>query len=147
MIKSNLKSAVCAFMVGILLALSVTVVLASTATSTPYYYSAGGYDYYNQSAVSKDSNGIWGQAGAYSDGSGNIPTGYMGVQANLYNGSAELVESTGWFYNSSPSIAIISVTDSTSEEGTYLALGYTRAYDDGTYDQHATHFSPYLAYP
>lgn len=124
MVRRNLKVAACAFIVGILFALSATVVFAATATS-PWGYYGPFLDYYykNQASVTSDyPPGVYAITKAAQDGTSNVPTGYMGVKARLYKSDA-LVASTDWRYNSVPANEIQTGTQNITGSGTYYSKG------------------------
>lgn len=81
-VRRNLRVAACAFIVGILFALSATVVFAATATS-PWGYYGPFLDYYykNQASVTSDyPPGVYAITKAAQDGTSNVPTGIYGCQ-------------------------------------------------------------------
>lgn len=141
----NLKVAFCSFMVGILFALSAAVALAATATGPYMYYSEYGYNYKARNSVSND-YGVVANTSVYSDGSGNIPTGYMGVKARLFENDS-LYMSSNWYYNPSPYAGIGINTEAATSSGIYSSWGYTRAYDGGGgYTTYAPSRSPNINY-
>lgn len=142
MVRKNLKVTVCAFMVGILFAISTTLVFAATAYSPWGYYGPYlGYSYKNRAMVSDDYR-LLADTTVANQVSGNIPTGYMGALARLWKDGV-LVASTDWYYNGFPCNSISTATpDGSFSSGTYYSKGLSSAYNGSGYTVYYTFQSP-----
>lgn len=143
MVRKNLKTAVLAFIVGILFATSTATVFAATATSSWGYYGPYlGYSYKNQAMVS-DNVRLYASTTAANQATGNVPTGYMGAKAMLYNSSNQLIDFTSWYYNNGPANSLsVPTLGSGFSSGTYYSKGMTAAYNGNGYNQYYTFQSP-----
>ena len=142
MIRRHRKVAFIAFMVGILLGISVMVAFAAKATSTWVYYGPIlGYSYQNQATVSNDHE-LWFSTYVRTQNSSSVPTGYMGALTRLYK-SDVLVASEGWAYNSGPCSGYTLVGSGYGHgSGIYYSKGKTRAYNGNGYNTFDTNQSP-----
>ncbi|MEW5952828.1 MAG: hypothetical protein AB1815_03590 [Bacillota bacterium] len=149
MVKRNLKVVFCTFMVGILLGISTAAYAASLSSSWKYYGPVNGYKYKNQAVVSTHSGiGVSAHTQVSSDGSGNIPIGYMGAKAMLYKENGDLWVSTSWEYND---IILYGFAKSTSVQSAssgsyYYSKGKTKAYHGDGYNEYWTFSSPNIKY-
>lgn len=117
----------------------------STVTSNYKYETANGYNYYFYSyATSIDSSSIYGLTKCMSNGSGNIPIGYMGVYSRLYNSNGTLMTSSDWYYNSSVVAGVGNTTDFIHTSGTYYSKGKVELYNGNGYTQYEAYSTPYL---
>lgn len=138
----------CIFIVGILMALNAAVVFAATTTGPWHYYGPiDGYKYKAQNKAISDSSGARANTAVYSDGSGNIPAGYMVVSAHLWDEDGSAVRIADYFYNPSPCAGISNTTTNYKVEGTYYARGFTKAFDNGYYKEYWPYASPNVNYP
>ena len=141
--RGALKVALYALLIGAFFGGAGTA-LAGFASSPSYYYGpVYGYSYYNLAVVETGTSGA--EAGtAVSDQSSsvNVPTGYMGAFARLYNGNNVLVESSGWYYNNQPLNGISYWTSYDTTHGTYYSYGITAAYNGNGYNDYYTYQSP-----
>lgn len=149
MARNDLKVAICTLMVGILIAMSATLVFAASVSSPYGYYGPIlGYSYKNQAKAytgTGDLAGVWAYACVYSE-DGNVPTGYMGARARLYNSSGSLVKSSSWVYNDEPLSGMSIPTDIYKTKGTYYSKGLTAAYNGDGYTTYYTFQSPNITY-
>ncbi|PKM47228.1 MAG: hypothetical protein CVV03_04395 [Firmicutes bacterium HGW-Firmicutes-8] len=146
MIRKNLKVTVCAFILGLLITVSTAVAYAATIYSNwGYYGPINGYSYKNRSSL-MISNG-WLNTGAdvYNQAVDNIPTGYMGAKARLYNSSNQLIDYSSWHYNSSAcnNFGVI-ISKNNYSHGYYYGKGQTAAYNGNGYTIYNTFQTPNL---
>ncbi|MGD0855703.1 MAG: hypothetical protein ABSA18_07835 [Dehalococcoidia bacterium] len=142
MIKKYFKMVLCAFVVGIILA-SAPAAFAGLAYSNPIYYGPiDGYSYYNEALVYTGSGLAYAETLESNQGSGNVPTGYMGCLARLYNSSGTLVTNTPWEYNSQPMLSFAAYTNDIYTSGTYYSSGIASAYNGNGYTPYYTYQSP-----
>jgi hypothetical protein len=117
------------------------VAMAATAYSDWGYYGPfSGYSYKNQASVSNDGRLYAGTSVSTQDGSA-APTGYMGVQARLFN-SSQLCDYTIMDYNSGPAAGMGLATEDSCGAGTYYSAGFTEAYNGNGYNNYSTFESP-----
>jgi len=130
---------------AIVLSLSFTATVyaasseSSTKTSTVYGYS---YSYYAQAC--NDSSSTW----AYTciDTSSNVPAGYMGAWAALYNSSDVLVKSGSWYYNQSANTSCVADSGLYSTKGQYYSYGKVKFYQGSGYTtDYYTNKSPLIS--
>lgn len=145
-IGKNLKVSVCSFLVGIFLSITAIAAYAASAYSPWGYYGPYlGYSYQNRASILTYTD----SASAYTDvqnqTSGNVPTGYMGLKARMYNSSNSLVSQSDYSYNSQPLYSMARSTSTTSH-GTYYSKGLTQAYNGNGYVEYTTFASPSLNY-
>lgn len=148
--KGNIKRKIALFFMGIIIGISVLPVYAYTVVYSDigYYGPQQGYSYMNRSFLEAENypDGVQGNAGVGTQDSSNAPTGYMGVNAWLYEGTT-LVDSSGWYYNPSPDNEISSSTSiSYSRRGDFYADGQTRAYNGNGYYTYAVFSTPIIQY-
>jgi hypothetical protein len=141
--KRNFKTFVSTFIIGIILGISTMVIFAGTASSSTGYYGPFlGYYYKNYATITVDGNGQNATTTVSNDGSGYIPTGYMGAQARLYKNDALYKYST-MGYSSAPVISFFATTGwSSGGSGTYYSYGMTAAYNGNGYTNYYTFISP-----
>ncbi|MEY9975815.1 hypothetical protein [Lysinibacillus sp. RC79] len=116
-------------------------VFAADAFGTATNTTVNNYEYTFYSSVHNDSSSTWG-AGSVSSNSGTAPTGFMGVNARLYDGSANLVKSSGWQYNTKATSGVTLSSGKTSEKGIYYAQSQIGLYHGDGYHQFSTKASP-----
>ncbi|MHB9094618.1 MAG: hypothetical protein ACYC21_08080 [Eubacteriales bacterium] len=146
MVKRNLKVTVCAFMVGILMSISAVIAYAATAESPWGYYGPYlNYSYQNKASIVTGSSSVSAYTDVQNQAFANVPTGYMGAKAMMYNSSNSLVAQSDYRYNTQP---LYSMSQSTSitTHGTYYSKGLTQAYDGNGYVTYTTFASPSLNY-
>lgn len=141
----GIKSKVGAFLVGILIGVSVTGVFASIAYGIWGYYGPQlDYNYKNRNSINADDalNSISATTVVARDGSGTIPEGYMGTQVRVFKDDA-LHKSGVMQYNPSATssytaaMALIDVG-----VGTYYTKGITAAYNGSGYYTYSSYQSP-----
>ena len=149
MVRRHGKLAVCTFMLGILIAIGAIVASAADAYSSwGYYGPILGYSYKNQAEVTSNYLGTLG-AITYVDTQdySNVPTGYMGVKAQLYNSSDNLVAFSDWSYNNSEAWGWNQgAACSSCGSGIYYSKGVTAAYNGNGYNTYYTFQSPNINY-
>ncbi|MCX8131623.1 MAG: hypothetical protein N3I35_16210 [Clostridia bacterium] len=150
--KKYLSKVIFTFIVGVTLGIGTFTAFAGVAEgSWKYYGPTNGYSYKNIARVyvsDNPSNGyMYAQTYAGKDGTGTVPTGYIGAQARLYRYDA-LVTSTNTVYNSSAA-EYLSVCTSTSYNGgtgSYYSKGTSYAYNGNGYTSYSTYQSPSQTY-
>lgn len=148
--KKNLRKVVSTFIVGIILGVSTMSVLAGVAEGAwGYYGPVQGYSYKNIARVYVSETSGWTYAQSYveKDGSGIIPTGYMGAQARLYKNDA-LEKTAALVYNTADVTSLSSATTASYQggAGTYYSKGITLAFNGSGYDTYTTFQSPNQIY-
>ncbi|SPF52859.1 conserved exported hypothetical protein [Candidatus Desulfosporosinus infrequens] len=144
MIKKNLKGAVIAFIVGILFATSTVVALGAEASSNWFNFGPySGYSYQNQATVYSDTTDVFAYTEVANQNWTDVPVGYMGAEARLFNSSGYLVNYSNMSYNGTETGALSVLTDSSTHD-TYYSLGITAVYNnsDGYYYNEDTYMSP-----
>ena len=82
------------------------------------------------------------EAVAYVNAETNVPTGYMGANARLYNSSGSLVKSSGTTYNTSSISGIFVYSPRTSTSGQYYAQNTGSFYNGNGYTAYTGYKSP-----
>lgn len=72
----------------------------------------------------------------------NVPTGYMGGQARLYNSSGSLKASSSWTYNPSSTSAFFVYSSRISTAGQYYAYNQAEFYNGSGYTRYTGYQSP-----
>jgi len=141
-IRKNLKVSVCSFMVGIFLSISAVAAYAGYAESPwGYYGPILNISYQNRASISTGGNWAYATTEVQNQAFENVPTGYMGAKARMYNSSDSLVSESDFRYNSQP---LYSMTQSASRwfSGTYYSKGLTQAWNGSGYVTYSTFQSP-----
>jgi len=107
-----------------------------------------GYSYKSQSWISDYYGGmdaLFAGVTCSNQVAGNIPVGYMGCQAQLYDSNNNLIAYTNWSYNkiAENSMGIIRWGDSYNS-GYYYSRGKTAAYNGNGYNYYWAYISPNL---
>jgi hypothetical protein len=135
---------------GVLIGATAGVAIAGVAYGIWGYYGPTlGYDYKNRNTIVTSSGspyGAWAYTEVCNQHSGNIPAGYMGAYARLYDEAGTLKAQRGWYYNDGPAWGISVVTLPYYVHGTYYSKGLTRAYNGSGYSTYATFRSPNQTY-
>lgn len=146
-----LRPALVGAVVGIIVGAGIPVALAGTASgSWGYYGPTGGYTYRNQNTIYTKSSGsplgAWAMTYAETSpsGQGNVPTGWIGVLARMYNSSDALIRSNGYRYNDQPVAGMSTLTSPyTGAHSAYKSWGLTRAWNGSSYYTYGSFQSPY----
>lgn len=150
MVRKNLKAAVLAFIVAVLFTASATAVYASATVDGQmgYYGPYLGYSYENQASVYASDPGYGVFAGTHvaNQVNVNIPTGYMGAKARLYDSNGILDTSSSWYYNSAPQVGMLVLSPYYYSSGIYYSYGLTAAYNGSGYSTYYTFQSPNVNY-
>lgn len=146
MVRKNAKILATTFFMGIVLGFG-TIAYAGTAVgSWKYFGPVFGYSYKNQAYVETRTNAAEAGTTIASDGSGSIPTGYMGAQARLYY-NGDLYASSSTSYTSSSNTQFeVSIVKGNPPTGTYHSTGVTQVYNGNGYDTYYTNQSPSQSY-
>ncbi|GMQ64192.1 hypothetical protein [Vallitalea maricola] len=132
---------------SIILTTDNMIVNASIARSEYEYATVYNKKYRYYSQVNILNNGAEANVGIYYMGPGySVPTGYMGLQARLYNSSGVLVHSTDWTYNSGEAGMMGKGGATISKIGTYYAKGRVRMYNGNGYNTYTTNSTPYVQF-
>lgn len=141
MIKRNFNVAICTLLVSILFGISA----AAFALVSPwkYYGPIAGYSYRNQAEIYSTTDGAVGNSYVERSDVGNVPPGYMGVQARLYDSDGYLLDYTSFSYNINTCHGMWEVTDAYDVPGWYYySKGYTKAYNGNGYNTYSTNRTP-----
>ncbi len=146
MVKKNLKVTVCAFLVGLFMSISaVAAYAASVYSNWGYYGPINGYSYKNQASLGNNNGYLATGAWVYNQASGNVPAGYMGAKAQLYNSNNQLIDYSDWGYNSSSvNYFGVSISNNNYSHTYYYSKGVTAAYNGNGYTSYNTFQSPNL---
>ena len=121
------------------------VAYADTVSGSYLYATVYNYQYQFNSTASAQTGSVWSHANIKCTQSVNVPAGYMGAYARLYNESGTLVKASGWSYNSSACAGIGIMTPSYyTSSGTYYGHGQVRMYNGNGYANYNTTKSPYI---
>ncbi|MBF9964879.1 hypothetical protein F1383_18425, partial [Clostridioides difficile] len=102
------------------------------STSNTTSFSANGKNYYNYTSVEGTYAGAYGST-VIKCTSGKVTDGIMGVHANLYNSSGNVVKTTNWQYNTRTTDFHSASTKMHNVKGTYHTQGTTKAYNGSGY--------------
>ena len=141
-IRKNLKVSVCSFIVGVFLSISAVAAFAGTAYGEwGYYGPINNYSYQNRASITTGGSYAYAYTEVQNQAFENIPTGYMGAKARMYDSSNNLVSQSDYYYNSEP---LYSMSQSTSRwwGGTYYSKGLTQAWNGSNYVTYNTFPSP-----
>ncbi|WSB17294.1 ATP-dependent Lon protease [Streptomyces albidoflavus] len=106
-----------------------------------YYGPVKGIKYKNRATIA-DSSRLYASTTAAKNGSGNVPSGYLGALARLYKGST-LCASNGYSYTSGPANSLsVPTLGKGCGKGTYHSYGVTKAYTGNGYKAVYTFKSP-----
>lgn len=143
------KTVLLALMIGSMLGASANIALAGTVSSPYYYYGPVlGYYYENQSQVMSYGN-IQGVTYVALQNDGQIPAGYVGAQANLFNSSDALCEASAWNYDDSAGdvgYSVLTPYGGACGSGNYYSLGESASYNGNGYTDAGTYQSPNYTY-
>lgn len=74
---------------------SLTALAATTAEGSYTTISLNGNSYKYNSSVTADTGSVWSHVHIYNPNYQNLPVGYLGANARLYNSSGSLIKSSG----------------------------------------------------
>lgn len=115
---------------------------AASASSTKKSVTINGVSYSYWSTVETNSLQTTG-FGVISTVSGNnVPTGYMGVESNLYNSAGTSVDGGAFYYNSIPAAGIKDGSAITNKSGTYYSKARMQFYNGNGYSTYTSYASP-----
>ncbi|WP_028594321.1 hypothetical protein [Paenibacillus assamensis] len=137
---------------GLVLPIFSLTVFAGYATSSTGYFTVNSKNYSNNSVIATDTiNGTsfansWSTVQTYpASSSNNVPAGYMGSKARLFNGNDELIAETSWVYNDKTTYVLdsrIATRKPAVSRTAYYGYGITAAYNGNGYSQYYTFKSP-----
>ncbi|TEB16090.1 hypothetical protein Psfp_01688 [Pelotomaculum sp. FP] len=141
LLRGKLKVMFCSFILGILLSIGV----AAYAVTSDWYDigTVYGYPYRNQAEAFLTGGGV--QATTYIERStaGNVPSGYLGAQAFMYNSSGAIYNASNWVYNTSTVHGLYQVLPSGGINGQYYySKGLTQVWNGNGYNQYSTYRTP-----
>jgi len=132
-----------AFLTTALIVGTVAVAGATVEDSNSFNYGpVDGVSYGNQSAISNTP--LYGFAGAWTSNNQDVPAGYIGVAANLYESNGVKCEGTTYSFNPSSSSGWSNATSGNCGATYYYGSGNTSAYNGDGYNNYATYLSPDL---
>ena len=132
------------FVLGLVVGLS-GVVSAGSAYSGYGYYSTNGINYKNRSGIhtNHSSNHLaYASTQVTRNGSGNVPSGWMGALPRRFNGSGGLLCTGSWFYNTAPAWSINTTGCYINNHSTYASDGQSRAWNGAGYFTYGAFLSP-----
>jgi len=144
MVKKHLRSVASTFIIGIMFGAFANVVLAATATSNELEYGPiNGFIYKNNSTVSSDwtPDEVASQTHVNNKNGGEVPTGYMGAQTDLYK-TTGLCSASDVYYNPLSTVGYGVIIYANCGSGTYYSKGTTYAYNGNGYNSYNTYQSP-----
>lgn len=146
MFNGNLKVVFYTLILGVFL--GITTAAYASSLKSPYHYYGPIFDkqYRNQAIVTSHANVGVSASTLVESLSGNVPAGYMGAQANLYNVEGQLVRASSWRYNTSPLVGFVQSTNAHSaSSGSYwYSRGRTSAYNGDGFTQFLTLATPMI---
>lgn len=145
----RLRTLVTPILMGILIGVGTSIVLAATATSPWRYYGPIlGYYYRNHSQIETTTANLLSYAKVEPDPLQAMPAGYMGAQGRIYDSNGVLISASSWGYNGEGSISIASYTYAPggTSSGYYYGKGQTRAYNGNGYTTYLTYSTPNIFY-
>lgn len=125
------KKLLVSFFSGVVLALMSVVASAGIATGVLGYYDCNDYYYQAYNRIATGSTFAIATTSVESQNSSiNFPTGYVGIQACVYNADTKKAVSKDHFRYNSSSKNFFSCSSPTyyASSGTYFSKGITRAY-------------------
>ncbi|MBO5096289.1 MAG: hypothetical protein J6B98_05395 [Bacilli bacterium] len=124
---------------------STMISKADIATSSSSFVTVYGHDYEYFSSVTVHSGTVWAHVNIKSNEYENLPAGYMGAYARLYNSSGSLISSSGWTYNNTVCAGISNMTPIYyTNNGTYYGRGQVKMYNGNGYNLYNSTRSPNL---
>jgi len=121
-------------------------VLAAGGSSDYTEKTVYGYDYRYESYVSNNTSGqIFGQASVSCTNVDELPIGYMGAQARIYNTSGILKASSSWRYNETDNPLVITITTYDTTSGYYYCKGQVKLYNGDGYSTYSCKATPNYA--
>ena len=118
---------------------------ADNAVGSYSYVTVFGHEYEYHSSVTVNSGKVWSHTLIKSNEGENLPSGYMGVHARLYNSSGTLVAYSGWVYNNTSCGGISNMTSRYyTNSGDYYGRGQVKIYNGNGYNTYTTTRSPIL---
>ncbi|MDP2400824.1 MAG: hypothetical protein Q8M66_02495 [Actinomycetota bacterium] len=122
---------------------------AGIAYSSYGYYTVYGIGYRNRASVYTYSDRGFAATDVFTYPAQNVPSGYMGALARLYNSSGTLVRQSTWRYNSGSASGLGATTSDsyTIPTGVYYSLGQSRAWNGSGYTTYNTFRSPNQNFP
>ncbi len=100
--------------------------------------------YYDRAGVGVDSTAGWGYADIHTSGYTNVPSGYMGVAAQLFGANGALCTASSMIYNSSSASTVSVGTGRYSGLTGYYGVGIASYYNGSGYTSYFTTASPTL---
>jgi len=144
MFKSNLKIALCAFIASIILGICTVAFATELSSNWKNYGPINGYSYRNQATV-RTAGGVQAETYVERSTTGNVPVGYLGAKASLYDSYDRLYNSTGWDYSIDICHGMYQVTTPYDfDAGYYYSKGQSAAYNGDGYSTYATYATPNL---
>ena len=141
------RAASVALVAGILVGVGAHAAIATQAQSSwQVTGTVNGYTYENRAVV--DNTGTDAATWDQTTNSVNVPSGYMGVWAGLYESNGSLCKQSPWYDNSGSAGGIGYPTNGTyCGTGNYYSYGESKAYTGSGYVAYHTYTSPELGFP
>lgn len=125
-----------------ILILSFSIVAFAAYADSPYKYATVyGYDYDFKARIYNTGTYVTAETLVVCN-DGNVPTGYMGAQARLYNSDGLLKLSSSWVYNDRELAGFNVLTKNYTTAGDYYSCGQVRLYNGDGYNTYTTYKSP-----
>ena len=136
-----------ALVAGLLLGIGARAGFAASAESSwKVTGTVNGYTYENRSVISN--TGTYAATDDQTTNFVNVPSGYMGVWAGLYESNGSLCKQSPWYYYSGAAGGIGYPTNGTyCGTGNYYSYGESKAYTGSGYVAYHTYTSPELGFP
>ena len=144
------RSQVINILITCVLLVSLIPITSFANTSSSFYKTPtiNGYNYSFTSEVwdryNPNGGGYTAEAVSAIKADDNVPEGYMGGQARLYNSSGALEASSSWTYNTSKISLIWVYSPRISTDGKYYAQNKAEFYNGDGYDRYTGYKSPIL---
>lgn len=131
-------------MLAVLLSLSITAMAVNSTTSTEKTATVLGYTYTYKSMLFGDGSCVWAYVDIQVADDKNVPTGYVGLNSNLYNDGGALVKTTGWEYSETDLNGWSITAGKYYETGSYYSKGQVKLYNGNGYYTYTANASPNL---
>ncbi len=144
--KRKIKGISALVLAMVLMVVIVPSAFADSSLSDPTYKTVNGYKYKFWSVVANTVPGkMFAQTTLTVENADEVPTGYMGAQARLYNSSGVLKNSTDWIYNESSSGALLALSNFSHSSGYFYSKGQVKLYNGNGYSTYSCASTPNYA--
>lgn len=137
----NLRKLTGLFMLGCILLTGTTV---NAAESEYQYTTVYGNKYKYNSAVNADSTSVWAHVTIATNEMKNLPAGYFGGNARLFDSAGTLLKMSGWGYNETELGGMSFMSGIYYGKGSYYGKGQVRMFNGDEYISYITNPTPII---